>query len=184
MADTRVSWRARRNRPATRRARRTRAMLGALHQIAEARPPAHPALSSSTTAPTRRPTMREYITECIGTFFLVFTVCLTVLNGTPGAPLAIGVSLMIMVYMGGHISGGHYNPAVTLAVWMRGKLSGSQVVPYWIAQLIGAIIAGLISYFIMGKSFVVSPAPSATTVQVLVTEFLFTFALCLVVLQT
>jgi len=50
--------------------------------------------------------MREYLTECIGTFFLVFTVCLTVLNGTPAAPLAIGASLMIMVYMGGHISGG------------------------------------------------------------------------------
>ncbi|HEX6806688.1 MAG TPA: aquaporin [Gemmatimonadaceae bacterium] len=128
--------------------------------------------------------MREYLTECIGTFFLVFTVCLTVLNGTPGAALAIGASLMIMVYMGGHISGGHYNPAVTLAVWMRGKLSGSQVIPYWIAQLVGGIVAGLISYLIMGKSLVVAPAPSATVLQVLVVEFLFAFALCLVVLQT
>lgn len=125
-----------------------------------------------------------YATELVGTYFLVLTVGLTSLAQSPLAPLAIGCSLMIMVYMGGHISGGHYNPAVTLAVWMRGKLSGSQVVPYWIAQLIGAIIAGLISYFIMGKSLVVSPAPTASVLQVLVVEFLFTFALCLVVLQT
>ncbi len=128
--------------------------------------------------------MSAYLTECIGTFFLVLTVCLSVLNGTAAAPLAIGSSLMIMVYMGGHVSGGHYNPAVTLAVWMRGKLSGSQVIPYWIAQLVGAIIAGLVSYLIMGKSFVVAPAPTASAMQVLVVEFLFAFALCLVVLQT
>lgn len=128
--------------------------------------------------------MIAYLTECIGTFFLVLTVCLSVLNGTAAAPLAIGSSLMIMVYMGGHISGGHYNPAVTLGVWMRGKLSGSQVIPYWIAQLVGAIIAGLVSYLIMGKSFVVAPAPTASVLQVLVCEFLFTFALCLVMLQT
>lgn len=128
--------------------------------------------------------MIAYLTECIGTFFLVLTVCLSVLNGTAAAPLAIGSSLMIMVYMGGHISGGHYNPAVTLGVWMRGKLSGSQVIPYWIAQLVGAVIAGLVSYLIMGKSFVVAPAPTASVLQVLVCEFLFTFALCLVMLQT
>jgi aquaporin Z len=128
--------------------------------------------------------MSAYLTECIGTFFLVLTVCLCVLNGTAAAPLAIGSSLMIMVYMGGHVSGGHYNPAVTLAVWMRGKLSGSQVLPYWIAQLVGATLAGLVAYLIMGKSFVVAPAPTATVLQVLVVEFLFAFALCLVVLQT
>lgn len=128
--------------------------------------------------------MSAYLTECIGTFFLVLTVCLSVLNGTAAAPLAIGSSLMIMVYMGGHVSGGHYNPAVTLAVWMRGKISGSQVIPYWVAQLVGAIIAGLVAYFIMRKPFVVAPAPTASVMQVLVVEFLFTFALCLMVLQT
>jgi aquaporin Z len=65
--------------------------------------------------------MRNYLTEFIGTFFLVLTIGLTVLDGTPFAPLAIGSSLMIMVYMGGHVSGGHYNPAVSLAVLLRGK---------------------------------------------------------------
>jgi aquaporin Z len=91
---------------------------------------------------------------------------------------------MIMVYMGGHISGGHFNPAVTLSVWMRGKLNGSQVIPYWVAQLVGAIVAGLLATVITGKSFVVAPGPTATVMQVLLAEFLFTFALCLVVLQT
>jgi hypothetical protein len=65
--------------------------------------------------------MRNYLTEFIGTFFLVLTIGLTVLGGTQLAPLAIGSSLMIMVYMGGHVSGGHYNPAVSLAVLLRGK---------------------------------------------------------------
>lgn len=128
--------------------------------------------------------MSAYITECIGTFFLVFTVCLTVVLGVTAAPLAIGASLMIMVYMGGHISGGHYNPAVTLAVWLRGKLSGSQVIPYWIAQLIGGIVAGLLATAITHKPFFVAPAATATVAQVLLAEFLFAFALCLVVLQT
>ena len=65
--------------------------------------------------------MRNYLTEFIGTFFLVLTIGLTVLNGTALAPLAIGCSLMVMVYMGGHVSGGHYNPAVSLAVLLRAR---------------------------------------------------------------
>jgi len=128
--------------------------------------------------------MRNYLTEFIGTFFLVLTVCLTVLSGSALAPLAIGSSLMIMVYMGGHISGGHFNPAVTLAVWLRGRLAAREVVPYWVAQVLGAVVAGLISHFVMGKPFVVAPAAGASTLQILLVEFLFAFALCLVVLQT
>ena len=68
--------------------------------------------------------MTKYLTEFIGTFFLVLTVNLTVMGQVSMAPLAIGASLMIMVYMGGHISGGHYNPAVSLAATLRGKLPG------------------------------------------------------------
>ena len=66
----------------------------------------------------------KYVVEFIGTFFLVFTVGMTVKSpdaATLLAPLAIGSSLMIMVYAGGHFSGGHYNPAVTLGVTLRGK---------------------------------------------------------------
>ena len=63
----------------------------------------------------------KYLVEFIGTFFLVATVGCTVIAPGAGtiAPLAIGSALMVMVYAGGHVSGGHYNPAVTLAVWMR-----------------------------------------------------------------
>src|ERR1043165_287463 len=100
--------------------------------------------------------MRNYITELIGTFFLVFTIGLVIKGGKTDepfvlAPLAIGSVLMVMVYMGGHVSGAHYNPAVTLAVFMRGKLPASQVLPYWIAQLVGAILAAVMVYLILGK---------------------------------
>ena len=74
--------------------------------------------------------MSRFLTEFIGTFFLVLTIGLTVVAGAPLAPLAIGCSLMIMVYMGGHISGAHYNPAVSLAVLLRGKLDAKDFVPY------------------------------------------------------
>jgi glycerol uptake facilitator-like aquaporin len=81
--------------------------------------------------------MRNYLTEFIGTFFLVLTIGLTVLGGTQLAPLAIGSSLMIMVYMGGHVYGGHYNPAVSLAVLLRGKTWWVHwpVAPLWPAFL-------------------------------------------------
>ena len=89
--------------------------------------------------------MKKYLTEFIGTFFLVLTVGMTVISAFPGtiAPLAIGSALMIMVYAGGHVSGGHYNPAVTLAVWLRGRCPTSDVVPYWISQIAGAVVAAI-----------------------------------------
>src|SRR5262249_47353098 len=87
--------------------------------------------------------MRRYATEFIGTFFLVFTVVTAVLSGAPLAPLAIGGVLMVMVFAGGHISGGHYNPAVTLAVWLRGRLAVRDIGPYVLAQLVGAVLAAL-----------------------------------------
>ncbi|SVB19906.1 uncharacterized protein METZ01_LOCUS172760, partial [marine metagenome] len=80
--------------------------------------------------------MSRYVTEAVGTFFLVFTIGLTALNGTPLAPLAIGSALMVMVYMGGHISGAHYNPAVSVAILIRGKMAGRDLLPYLIAQLL------------------------------------------------
>lgn len=128
--------------------------------------------------------MRNYLTEFIGTFFLVLTIGLTVLGGTPLAPLAIGCALMVMVYMGGHVSGGHYNPAVTLAVWRRGSLAASQVLPYMVAQVVGAIAAALVVYFILGRTFAPAPAPGISIMKVLTVEFLFTFALALVVLNS
>ena len=129
--------------------------------------------------------MRKYLTEFIGTFFLVFTVGLTVIGAVPMAPLAIGASLMIMVYMGGHVSGGHYNPAVSLAVLLRGKLASTgEFVAYVVSQLAGAIAAALIAYVITGKTFAPAPAESTSVLGALLVETLFTFALALVVLNS
>lgn len=127
--------------------------------------------------------MKKLLTEFIGTFFLVFTVCMTVLGNVAMAPLAIGASLMIMVYMGGHISGAHYNPAVSLAVALRGKLSWSEFGAYVTAQLVGAIVAALAAYAILGKSFAPAPGDGISMTGALLTEILFTFALALVVLN-
>lgn len=128
--------------------------------------------------------MKKSLTEFIGTFFLVLTVGLTVTAQSPYAPLAIGASLMVMVYMGGHISGGHYNPAVSLAAMMRGALPSSQYASYVIAQIAGALAAALITYVITGKTFAPVPGADATTLAALLVEILYTFALCLVVLNT
>lgn len=126
----------------------------------------------------------KLLTETIGTFFLVLTIGLTVIGGTPFAPLAIGSALMIMVYMGGHISGAHYNPAVSLAIMMRGKLDSKELLPYWIAQLLGAFLAAAAVYAIVGDTFAAVPGTDATLGAVFLSELLFTFALALVVLQT
>lgn len=127
--------------------------------------------------------MKSYLTEFLGTFFLVLTIGLCVLAGTPFAPLAIGCSLMVMVYMGGHISGAHFNPAVTLAVFMRGKLPASEVGPYMASQILGAATAAVAVLIITGKTFAPAPGPEVTTAQALLVEALFTFALALVVLN-
>jgi aquaporin Z len=127
--------------------------------------------------------MRNYLTEFIGTFFLVLTIGLTVLSGTPLAPLAIGASLMVMVYMGGHVSGAHYNPAVSLAVLMRGRMPARDFVPYIVAQLAGALAASLVVRGLLGHTFAPAPDPHVSAGAALLTEFLYTFALALVVLN-
>lgn len=127
--------------------------------------------------------MKNYLTEFVGTFFLVLTIGLTVVGGSSFAPLAIGSALMVMVYMGGHVSGAHYNPAVSLAVWMRGKLEAKELLPYWISQIVGAVAAAFVVYAVMGESFAPAPGGDATVAGALIMEFLFTFALALVVLN-
>ena len=126
--------------------------------------------------------MNKYLTEFIGTFFLVLTIGCTLLTREPGIipPMAIGAMLMVMVFAGGHISGAHYNPAVTLAVFLRGKLPMSDVVPYMTAQLIGAVTAALVVGFLAGSG---TPMEIANVPAALLAEFLFTFALCWVVLN-
>lgn len=121
--------------------------------------------------------MNKYIIEFIGTFFLVLVI------GLSQNPFAIGSILMVMVYMGGHISGAHYNPAVTLAILMRGKIVLKDAVIYWIVQLLGAFIAALMYYLIVNKTFAPAPAPGIEYWKAILVEFLFTFALVTVILN-
>jgi len=127
--------------------------------------------------------MSKYINESIGTFFLTLAVGLAVQSGSPLAPLAIGSTLMIMVYMGAHVSGAKYNPAVSLAVAMRGKMSYAEMAREWVAQLAGAILAAIALFVITGKALTIAPDPKASLIGSLLIEVLFTCALCLVVLN-
>lgn len=127
--------------------------------------------------------MKKYLVEFVGTLFFVLTIGFTVIEPGAGAmaPLAIGSALMVMIYAGGHISGGHYNPAVTLAVWLRGRCASSDVPGYMIAQFLAAAIAALIVLFVKGNPSVQPATPNV--INALIVEFLFTFALCYVVLN-
>ncbi len=129
--------------------------------------------------------MRKYVTEFIGTFGLVFTVGCAVMSGSQSAPLAIGAALMVLVYAGGHISGAHYNPAVTLGVFLRGKLPLADVGPYWAAQLVAAFLAAWLAKFTMnpGAVHALSTAGGHAIFSAMLAEFFFTFALVYVVLN-
>ncbi len=131
----------------------------------------------------------KLVVEFIGTFFLVFTVGMTVKSPDASAlaPLAIGSALMIMVYAGGHFSGGHYNPAVTLGVTLRGKATWAEAIPYMVVQIVGGLGAALAVLFIKGDA--PAPVPAAVPIEYtvaakLLVEFLFTFALVYVVLNS
>lgn len=128
--------------------------------------------------------MHRYVTELIGTFFLVLTIGLTTVQGAAMAPLAIGSVLMVMVYMGGHVSGGHYNPAVTLGVLLAGKTSAAELIAYWIAQLLGGLLAALAVRGLVAETFAPAPGPEVGIWGMVGAELLFTFALVLVVLNT
>jgi aquaporin Z len=128
--------------------------------------------------------MAKYIVEFIGTFFLVFTIgCVAV--ATPEGvipPLAIGSVLMVMVYAGGHISGAHYNPAVTLAVWIRGRCTTRDMGIYMLTQVVAGVVAALIAMAVKGHP-TVKVNELASVGRALLADFLFTFALAYVVLN-
>jgi len=128
--------------------------------------------------------MKKYLVEFIGTFFLVLTIGMTVIDPVVAAgfaPLAIGSALMIMVYAGGHISGGHYNPAVTIAVWLRGRCAAIDVPAYLVAQVLGAAAASFITLYLKGNPTLTGK--EVVVVPALIAEFIGTFALCYVVLN-
>lgn len=127
---------------------------------------------------------RKLAVEAIGTFFLVFTVTSCVLSGSAFTPLAVAAVLMVMVYAGGHVSGAHYNPAVTLAALLRGRISLTDAVGYWVTQLVAGVVAGIVGRVLVDP-------PTVKTLHLAghglwaaaVAELLFTFALCYVVLN-
>jgi aquaporin Z len=125
--------------------------------------------------------VRKLVVETLGTFFLVMTVGMAVLGGGGGGPLAVGAILVAMVYAGGHVSGGHYNPSVTLGVFLRGGATSTELVGYWVVQLVAGLLAALVVRGLApsaeGLAFAAEVIPAVTA------EFLFTFALVFVVLN-
>ena len=127
--------------------------------------------------------MTKYLTEFIGTFFLVLTIGMSVIKPDIGnfAPLAIGSALMIMVYAGGHVSGAHYNPGVTLGVWLRGRCPGADVPGYMISQLTAAVAAAKLALYFKGNPDL-TPG-DLNVMPALLAELIGTFALVYVVLN-
>ncbi|MFI5171014.1 MAG: MIP/aquaporin family protein [Chitinophagales bacterium] len=125
--------------------------------------------------------MKKLIIEFIGTMFLVLVI------GISGNPLAIGATLMVMVYMGGHISGAHYNPAVTTAVLLRGKITMNEAGKYWLAQIGGGLLGAAVAYWFKDGPTSVAIATGVDgekmLLEAIVGEVLFTFALAMVVLN-
>lgn len=121
--------------------------------------------------------MKKQLIEFIGTFFLVLTITLS------GNPIAVGVVLAAMIYMGGYISGGHYNPAVTLAVYLRRKIDQPTAIQYVIYQCLGAVAAAFIAFLVTGAAVVPKPGPNVTLISVIIMEAIFTFGLSSVVLH-
>jgi aquaporin Z len=140
--------------------------------------------SAPVAIPDRSEAVRKYAVEIIGTFFLVFTVATSTLSRSTFTPLAAGTMLMVMVYAGGHISGGHYNPAVTMAALWRGRIGAADATAYWIVQLVAGIVAALLASAVVHTSSVKTQHLSGhTLLATAIVEFLFTFALCYVVLN-
>ena len=127
---------------------------------------------------------QKLIAEFIGTFFLSLTICTAAVHGSAGeyAPFAIAATLMVMIYGVGHISGAHFNPAVTVAVWLRGACEKENVVPYIVAQVIAGIFAALASENLLFAETSVNALEMNTT-QAVGAEFLYTFALVFVILN-
>src|SRR5258708_23825508 len=129
--------------------------------------------------------MRKYVHEVRGTFGVVFTVGCAIFSGSPLAPLAIGAALMVLVYAGGHISGGHCNGAVTVGVLLRGKIGLGDAGPYWASQFIAAFLAAWLAKFTAHPAFVhtLSTSGAHAILAAMLAEFIFTFALVYVVLN-
>ncbi len=120
---------------------------------------------------------KKLVVEFTGAFFLVFTICV---SSGDLAPFAIAGVLTALIFAGGHISGAHYNPAVTVSIWLRGKFPAHEIAPYAVSQVAGAVAAGLTAGLCVGNAESVAVFDTTT---VLIAEVLFSFALCFVILN-
>jgi aquaporin Z len=125
---------------------------------------------------------KKLVVEFLGMFIFLFTVGMATNKAGAGAlaPLAIGSILMVMVFAGGHVSGGHFNPAVSTAVFLRGRMRANEYAAYLATQFVAVVLAGLLVRYVGGRESHVAVASSG---KMLVAEFVFTFALAWVVLH-
>lgn len=124
----------------------------------------------------------KLLTEFVGTFIFLSVIALAGPVG-PLAPLAIGIALMVMVYMGGHVSGGHYNPAVSFGLFLRRKVDAKTMGGYWVVQLAGGALAFIVGYQVSGHTPGIQPGSGVLAISALIIEILFTTGLVLVVLN-
>ena len=126
----------------------------------------------------------KLITEFIGTFFLTLTICTAAAFGTAGsyAPFAIASTLMVMIYAGGHVSGAHYNPAVTISIYLRGACDKSEVAPYIASQVVAGAMGAMVASNVLMPDGEVGPLVMDTG-PAFGAELLFTFALAYVILN-
>src|SRR2546430_15040020 len=135
--------------------------------------------SIAVPAPQWGVATQKYAVEAIGAFFLTFAVGVAALSGSVFVPLAAGAMLMVMIYAGGHISGGHYNPAVTMAALVRRRIGIGDAVAYWITQVIAGVVAGVVARALVNPPAVTTLALSGLTeAAAAAVELLITFALC------
>ena len=142
-------------------------------------------MSIQLTNITMTHTMQQKLTtEFIGTFFLSLTICTAAVYGSAGdyAPFGIAATLMVMIYAGGHISGAHYNPAVTVSIYLRGACEKDEVLPYIVSQVIAAISAAIVVESLLFPD-ALSPEMADLGTDAVVAELLFTFALAYVILN-
>ena len=142
-------------------------------------------MSIQLTNITMTHTMQQKLTtEFIGTFFLSLTICTAAVYGSAGdyAPFGIAATLMVMIYAGGHISGAHYNPAVTVSIYLRGACEKDEVLPYIVSQVIAAVSAAIVVESLLFPD-ALSPEMADLGTDAVVAELLLPFALAYVILN-
>ena len=121
--------------------------------------------------------MKKLFIELFGTYFLVLIIGLS-----SGNPIAVGFGLMVLVYCGAHISGAHYNPAVTLAMLLQKEISPLDSIKYFLSQTLGSTLAAL-SICLMNNNMQVQPVLGDSIYPIFFSEIIFTFMLVFVILN-